>query len=143
MSTERNKALVRRIYLEVYNNHDLALIDDLYAEDFFSHPNSINPEGIRGPKGIRNFVTGLLHAFPEIHFDIVDELTEADKVATRWVFQATLRGDLFGFPPTGKTGAVTGITIHRVRDERLVEAWEEADMLGAFHQFGITSTSTE
>lgn len=143
MNTERNKDLVRRIYLEIYNNRDLTLIDEIYAEDFVSQPNSINPEGIHGPQGMRRFVTALLHAFPDIHFEILDELAEADRVITRWIMSATLRGELFGFPPTGKAGVLTGITIHRIGDGKLAEAWEEADMLGAFAQFGITSTSTE
>jgi predicted ester cyclase len=39
-----------------------------------------------------------------------------------------------GMPPTGRTVHVTGITILRVADGKVIEAWQNWDMLGMMQQ---------
>ena len=51
-------------------------------------------------------------------------VAEGDRVAVRWVAQATHTGSLFGEDATGRPVAVDGATIHRVVDSRIVEDWE-------------------
>ena len=137
MFLEQNTAVIRRVYEQIYNAGNLEAIFEVYAPEFISHPNSVSHNGILGPDGIREFVCMLRAAIPDIHFDVLDEIASQDRVVTRWKMQGTLLGSLFGFQPTGKIGFVTGITIHRVVNGKVMEAWEEADMLGAFDQFGI------
>lgn len=134
---ERNIAAARRLYEEVYNQGNLDAIEEIYHPDFFAHGNSVSPEGIRGHQGLREFVTLIRTALPDAYFTIEDVLSDNDRVAVRWTMTGTLNGPLFGFPPNGKSGKVTGITIHRFLEGKAIEAWEEADMLGAFDQFGI------
>jgi predicted ester cyclase len=143
MAFEQNVALIRRLYLEVYNLGNLNAIPEIYASGFVAHPNSVSHDGIYGPEGILEFVTMLRAAIPDIHFEILDEIASGDKVVTRWRLRGTLLGPLFGFQATGKTGTATGITIHRVAEGKVIETWEEADMLGAFDQFGIIPAVNE
>jgi predicted ester cyclase len=137
MFSQQNVAVVRRVYEQIYNAGNLDAIPEVYASEFISHPNSVSHDGIQGPEGIREFVCMLRAAIPDMHFLVQDEIVSGDRVVTRWEMRGTLLGPLFGFQPTGKIGYVTGITIHRVVNGKVVEAWEEADMLGAFDQFGI------
>jgi hypothetical protein len=37
MSAESNKAALRRLYEELFNTKNLAVIDELYAEDYIDH----------------------------------------------------------------------------------------------------------
>ena len=68
-----------------------------------------------------------------------DQVTEADKVVIRWSFTGTHKGELMGIAPTGKPVAFTGISIMRVVDGKIVEAWEEGDSLGLMQQLGLVS----
>ncbi len=52
MSAEENKAVIRRLFEEVYNGHDFDLLDELVAEDVVSH--SAVAEHQRGIEGFRH-----------------------------------------------------------------------------------------
>jgi predicted ester cyclase len=41
-----------------------------------------------------------------------------------------------GIAPTGNEVAITGITIHRIEDGKIVEEWENWDALGLMQQIG-------
>ena len=92
---------------------------------------------------MREFVSLLRSALPDLCFTMEHVLSDRDCVVVRWKMSGTLTGSLFDFPPSGKTGIVTGITIHRFMNGKAIEAWEEADMLGAFDQFGVLPSHTE
>jgi predicted ester cyclase len=42
-----------------------------------------------------------------------------------------------GIPPTGRTAAVTGITIQRLQDGKVVEGWTNWDVMGTLQQLGV------
>ena len=66
-----------------------------------------------------------------------DQVAEDDKVVTRWSASGTHAGDFAGVPATGRLVTVTGIHIHRIRHGRLVEHWEELNLLGVLRQLGV------
>jgi len=43
----------------------------------------------------------------------------------------------FGAPPNGKKFSVSGVSIYRVADGRIVELWGEMDFLGLLQQLGM------
>jgi steroid delta-isomerase-like uncharacterized protein len=134
MSAEENKALIRRLF-ETLNRGDLHALDELVAPDFV-HCNPADPALPRGPEGLRRLYSRWLAAFPDGEQTIEDQLAEGDKVVTRWRFRGTQQGELFGIAPTRKAVEFTGIFIDRVADGRLVEHWDEADILGVLQQLG-------
>ncbi len=70
--SEENKALVKRVIDEMWNQRKVELADELYSKDFIAHdPN--NP-GTKGPEGIREIVLKYVHAFPDTQFTIDVEL---------------------------------------------------------------------
>lgn len=127
-SAAHNKQLVRRLYEEVFNAGNLALLPELLAEDFI---------GSRGETGIAEFsktAQGLRHAFPDIRFRIEDILAEDHAVAVRWQFEATHRGEFVGVPASGKSVVQTGNVIYHCRDGKLSRVWIQADRLGLLQQ---------
>jgi predicted ester cyclase len=44
---------------------------------------------------------------------------------------------LLGIAPTGRTSAVTGITIQRLQGDRIVEGWTNWDLMGLLQQLGV------
>jgi steroid delta-isomerase-like uncharacterized protein len=134
MSTEDNKALVRRFHAEIWSQGNLTVVDELCAPNFIYH----TPSGpIQGLEGFKQYVTMYRTAFPDLYIPIDDMIAEADKVVTRWTARGTHKGDLMGIPPTGKQVTIPGILIGRFEGGKFVEGWIEFDALGMMQQLGV------
>ena len=131
MSTEDNKAVVRRL-MEETNRENLAVIDELVAPEFVFH-NPSDPSVGGGPEGYRRWVAQRGRG-DESQLLIEDQIAEGDKVATRFTVRGTSA-------ETGKTVTLTGIAIDQLRDGRLVAHWDEADVLGLMQQLGTLPTA--
>ena len=136
MLTETNKTVSRRFFDEVWNKGNLTVLDEILVKDHVnSGPSSIS--GLpNGPEGSKQFVTAYRNAFPDVHFTIDDQIAEGDKVMTRWTAQGTHQGELAGLPATGKSSTVTGITVNRLVDGKIVESWGIFDEFGMMQQLG-------
>jgi len=136
MSTENNKALIRRVNEEAINGGNLALLDELVGSDYVEHdPNY--PQLVRGAEGLKQYFQTFRSAFPDLHFTIEDIIGEGDTVAVRQTGRGTHQGELFGIPPTGKQLTVTGMTCQRFVNGKPVEIWVNADNLGMLQQLGV------
>ena len=134
MTTTANKALVTRYYDEVLNQRNLAALDDLLAPDFASWLS----DGTRlGRAEYRDAVLASHEAFPDLVVEVLDQLAEGDKVATRWRAAGTHRGPFAGIPATGRPVTITAMHLHRVADGKLTEHWEEIDVLRLLRQLGV------
>jgi steroid delta-isomerase-like uncharacterized protein len=133
MSTEANKAVVRRYLQEGPTNEAIALAS-LTEDATFYDPGA--PPSI-GAEGQRRRSAMLFSAFPDPQFTIEDLIAEADQVVARWTFLGTHRGSFGGIPPTGKRVRMTGITIYRLRDSKIAEARSNIDQLGLLQQLGV------
>ena len=132
--SEENKALVERFVGEAFNRGNLGIADEVYATRFFSHG---TPEGEGGPEYVKQFVNMYRVAFPNGRAVIEDMIAEGDEVAYRWTYRGTHQGELMGIPPTGKEVTITGITINRFADGKIVEEWNNFDQLGMMQQLGV------
>lgn len=130
-----NKALARRIVEEAFTAGRLEVVDELVARDYVGHDPSL-PEDARGPEGVKELIAGYRAAFPDIRVTVEDQIAEGDMVVTRWAATGTHQGELMGMPPTGKQGTVTGMTIDRIADGKIVESWDNWDTLGLMQQLG-------
>ena len=127
-----NTAIGRRAF-ECWNKRDFSVIAELLSDCIYHSPTTGE---IRG-EAYRKLFASMLNAFPDGRFTVVDEVAEDDKVVTRWSFTGTHKGELMGIAPTGKQVAMTGISIIRIVDGKIVEAWEEWDSLGMMQQLGV------
>jgi len=133
--SEENKAVVRRFIEEVWNNGNLAAIDELVAEDHVDHdPAQAGSPG--GREGVRAFVQMYRAAYPDTRIELGEMIAEGDLVAAPWTATGTHQGDLMGIAPTGKSIAVTGIGIDRVSGGKIAESWANYDALGMLAQLG-------
>src|SRR6266446_5250360 len=129
MSTEENKAKVRRVYEEALNQGNMAVVDELVSPNYVGHDPGF-PQPVRGPEGLKQYVMVFRTAVPDTTVTI----------AVRHTYRGTHKGDLMGIPPTGKQITVTGIVIHRIADGKFVESWVNADNLGLMQQLGVVPT---
>ena len=134
--SEENKALARRSW-EVVTEASLDNLKDalaeVYANDFILHEAD---EDIVGTEGLTQFVSMLRSAVPDLRITLEDDTAEGDKVVTRWIGQGTHQGELMGIAPTGNQVTITGITIHRIEDTKIVEEWSNWGALGLMQQIG-------
>lgn len=129
----QNKQIARRTFEEIWNRGDLDAVDELIAGDFIGHS---PPDETHGPEGIKQFVSAMRSAFPDLHFTIEDQIAEGDRVATLWKAGGTHQGEFEGVPPTGKQASVQGMTIDRIANGKVVEGWTNWDALGLLQKLG-------
>jgi len=136
------KTLSRRVFEEIWNYRNLAVIDELFAPEY-AHHDPQSPDLVDGIEGYRRFVQRFLRAFPDIHIAIHDEIATESTAVTRWTASGTHNGDLPGIPSTGRSISVTGITIARTRNGKIVESWNNWDALGMMRQLGMALQVTD
>ena len=132
--SEENKAIVRRLGEEVWNKGNLAVVDELVSADFVGY--GPGRRVTRGPQELKQVVTRMRTAFPDLRFTVEDEIAVGDMVVTRWTGRGTHRGEWRGIAPLGKQASFTGIAIRRIAGGKIVERWVNADQLGLMRQLG-------
>jgi len=134
MSSEQNKQIVRRVFEEPWKGN-LAVIDEFVASDYIGH-DPANPEALRGPEGVKGFISTYTAAFPDARITVEQQLAEGDFVATRWIGRGVHEGELMGIEPTGKQVSVSGLTISRLENGKIVEEYQNWDVFGMMQQLG-------
>jgi steroid delta-isomerase-like uncharacterized protein len=132
MSSEQNKSIVRRLFEEPWKGN-LSVVDELTASEYIGHDPAL-PEPLRGPEGIKEFVSTYLVAFPDARITVEQQLAEGDLVATRWSARGTHEGEMMDLEATGKKVTVTGLTISRLEGGKVVEEFQNWDFSGMIRQ---------
>ena len=140
MATEENKAKLRRIYQECFNQGNLATADELVAPDLRDTSPGI-PPGVptTGPDTLKSIVSQLRSAFPDLQVTIDEMVAEGDMVVARTTVTGTHRGNFQGIPPTGQRVNWGCIDIAHVQGGQFVSHYGLQDGLGLFQQVGAIS----
>ena len=136
MSTDGNKALLRRVWDEVYGQGRLDSIEEFVLDDVIAH----EPDGdVRGIEDLKRYLATYLTAFPDTSVTVEDVIAEEDKVVSRYTVSGTHRGPTEEYgPPTGRPIVVEGITIYHFSAGKLAEMWDRYDNLAVMQQLGLT-----
>ncbi len=133
MSTEDNKALIRRAF-EDLNQGNLGEADEYFTPNFVYH-DAANPQ-VSNREEYTQLLTGLMAALaPQL--TIENLIAEGDKVVARYTLRGTHRGQWRGVPPTGKPVTFTATTTYRFADGKVAEMWQNADTLSLLQQLGV------
>lgn len=129
-----NKEIAERWFEQVWNRKDEAAIDEMFPLDGraygFPEPDSV----VEGPVAFKKLHRDFCGAFPDLHITLDDLIAEGDTVAVRWHVDATHRGDHLGFPATGKKASLTGMSFLTIRQDHIVDGWNQMDMAGLFRR---------
>ena len=118
---------LRRLFDEVWNQQQLDVLEDIVDPRCVINPGA---NEVRGVAGFKEMVRGFLEAFPDVQHHMLDVVGEGTEAAVRWEGEGTHRGEFNGLPATGKQMRYWGITLFRVVNGRIIEAWVVADMAG-------------
>jgi len=136
MSAEQNKAISRRIPLEVFSQGRLDVVDEIVAPDVKEHTEL--PPGIpAGREGIKAVASALRKGFPDLTYRVDLEIAEGDLVAGYLTVSGTHRGEVFGMPATGKHAEWTESHIVKMANGKITEHWGVVDQLGMLRQLGL------
>lgn len=131
-------AAFRRLH-EVVNSGDARLvertIDEVVAPDVVVR--TPLPIGTTGVEALKEVFRRLLRAFPDLHIEVEDTITEGDKTVYRNTVTGTHRGEYMGVAPTGRTIRYEEIFIMRTAGGRIAETWGVVDIAAQMRQLGL------
>ena len=134
MSVEENVALMLRWFQEVWNEGRVQTIYDLLAEDIHGWGQDLPGVEIRKPADFVKLYERIHGAFPNQKLTVEDAFGSGDRVVVRWSSVMTHTGDHLGVPASHKTVHITGITIARIENGKIVEGWDNWDQLAMMQQ---------
>jgi len=139
MSTEANKAKVRRWFGEMVNGRTdiatlMAALGETFAPEFVDHD---GPDPRNGREALKRALPGLLKALPDAHFIVEQLIGEGELVAVRLRGQATHTGEVMRIVPTGKHITWTENELVRFENGRIVESWGEGTLDQALAEIGL------
>src|SRR5258708_14037248 len=108
-----NKAIVRRLYEEVWNKRKLEIISEVISPSHALQAPNISGSSV-GPEAYKRQILLFLAGYSDLRFNIEDMIAEQDKVVACWTFSGTHRGDYRGIPAPNKKVSVAGMTIHHL-----------------------------
>ena len=134
-----NMATVQRFFDGV-NEGDIGaandVIDKCYAVDCRYRGMGDEIDGI---DGLKELVKGYITAFPDLKLSIQRQVDKTDMVVTRFIVEGVNNGTFNGLAATGKSVRLQAISIVRCVNGKIVEEWEEGDLLGLMVQLGHVS----
>lgn len=119
--TTANKAIVRRIYEDLWNKGNMAAADEIFAK----------------PESVKQYVSTFLAAFPDLQHTVEEMIAEGEVVMTHFSARGTHTGHWHSIAPTNKQIAYTGVTVARLKNGQIIKHQTTWDTLSVLEQLGL------
>jgi len=129
------KALAQRFYDEVMGKGSLEAVDEIIADDFVEH--EAMPGLTPGKDGLKQWVTMMRGAFPDLQVEVVSMAADGDEVWAQVIARGTHKGPFMDIPATGNSIEMAMFDRIRLRDGQAVEHWGVAQDLAMMQQLGV------
>jgi len=120
-----NRDVARTALEQVCARGDMTLAPRCYSEDLVDHVGRLEYHGL---DGVRRSTELYRMLFDDLAIDVMDQVAEGDRVASRWLLTGSNRG---------RPVRLWGITISRLREARIVEDWSAFDGLELLRALGV------
>jgi steroid delta-isomerase-like uncharacterized protein len=130
-----NKAIVRRLYEEVWNKRRLEVVDELISPSHALNDPIVSGSQM-GPELYKRRVVELTMGFPDLRFTIEDMISEKGKIGVSWTISGTHQGEFLNIPATSSKIFVEGITIHDITNGKILDSHARWDVLDLLRQLG-------
>jgi len=127
--------VVRQFNEEVLNQGKIDAAEKFFWEDMVEQI----PLPGQGPglEGLKDVLRGLRAAFPDMHWIIQEQISEGDRVLSRFEWTGTHRGTFLGVPATERPVTVWGMVIDRLEGGKIKDTRIIMDTLGLMMQLGV------
>ncbi|WP_109697056.1 ester cyclase [Chitinophaga deserti] len=131
MSTaQQNKTIIRRLFEEVINQRRFKELP-AYISDSYT-----GPSGLKGAAGFEAPIAPLIHAFPDIQWQLQEVMAEGDQVVVKWQWKGTQQAAYTYIPATGNTITSDAMAIYTLKDGKVVKGQLQNDRLGFLQALG-------
>jgi steroid delta-isomerase-like uncharacterized protein len=142
MATE-NETFAHRWFEEVWNKRRTEAIDEMFDCEAIAHGlTDASGNELHGPEGFKPFFNDFCNAFSDLQVTVEDTVAEGDKLAARCTVKGTHTGEGIGLAATNQPVTFTGMCILRIKDGKIVEAWNNFDFMTMFQQLGAAQPSS-
>lgn len=132
--SERNKAVIRRLYSEVMGQGKMDVADEIFDPDYVDHMPIMETAD---RDGLLKSVQAARRAFPDVQPRIVAEIAEGEWVAIAVEADGgAQQADYMGVPPTGRHVSWTETHFWRVAHGRIKEHFGNVSMFEIHRQLG-------
>jgi len=135
MSAE-NKAIIRRLYEEVWNKRKLEVVNEIVSPSHALQAPNVRGSAV-GPDAYKRQVALFLAGFSDFRWTVEDLIAEENKVVACWTISGTHRGEYMGVPATNRKVSVGGMTIHHLSHGKIIDSYSNWDALGMMQQLGV------
>jgi len=132
---ERNLSAVSDV-LAFWNTHDIDGILDFY-DDEIVWKNIGLEETYDGKPAVREFLTRLMSALPDLVFNVEHKIARGDNVAEKWTIHGTHLGTFLGIPPTGRPIEIRALSMVTLRDGKFLRDEFYWDTRAVMNQMGL------
>ncbi len=136
-SVAMNKAVVRRLFDEVFTAGEVAAVEEIVAAEYVGYDPPNTPTAMHGVAAMKRVAERMAHAFTDRRYIVNELIAEGDLVAARVTLAATHTGPLRGTAATGRSVEITGTVTYRLAGGKIVASWGNWDNLGLLRQLGL------
>jgi predicted ester cyclase len=131
MSKQRNENIGRQWFEEMWSKPDFDLADKIIDEQY--DPEWVSIDKV-GPDQVKHEIRYFRSVFPDLKYEVVDIISDGEKVWIRYKGSGTQKGNAWGFAPSGKRVEFDGATILYINSKgKVIDRW------GAFCFYDILS----
>lgn len=136
---EKNINMYSNVWDEIINNGNLDLINDTNFDNNITLVS--NPENVVGIENFKSCYSNFTKGFSEVEFTIENLFGQDDNLMKHWNFKGKHSGEFFGIPATGKSVDISGVTLVKMKDGKIVQEQDFMDNLIFMGQLGINPFS--
>jgi steroid delta-isomerase-like uncharacterized protein len=137
---EEIKANMHKEMEEAWNNGNVDILDEYYADDMIYH---IPPfPDVVGLEAYKKFILDNRSSYPDIKLTVEEIIVEGNSGSMLWTYEGTQTAGspVLGIHPTGKHVVFKGCAFFHLREGKSVETWNYVDWVGLMKQLGFTIT---
>lgn len=135
MDNQQNQKVVKRLFEEVFNKGDIAVLDEILDANV-----TIQDPALRAPKSGSKYIKELeksyKNAFNNKQIRVNDIFSTEDRVIVEWTCTGTHTGEFYGIAPTKKNFTITGISVYHLKNGKIDKIVQNWDRCGLFEQLG-------
>jgi len=119
------KFIATRFVDEILNNRGLDVIDELFVPHCALYGTNLEDKREMGFEAVRNYVSAIHKAFPDVMFYIQNLIVEDYNVLIHWKARGTNENSFWGYEATGAEMIFYGMTLCTIKfgNQKIVAQW--------------------